>query len=252
MMWVCAVAWAFEPVVEELDGGRVDWTSLRLVASASGAPASGAVATPEVMEGDARSKLGPRMLELAREVRVDSARMAADVLDLEDPVADRVAGNLSLWEVFEVRYFTSGKVEMDGALPLHAWLRPALASWAEGEERATTGDAVVTGLVVDARGLAVRPAVAPRIEDPTGGVLYSVATLTELAASQRGPAVYVRDPADVAAARRAGEAPLIVKAASVKAGTDLVLDAAGAAQVRDAAALAPFLLHGQVVVVVDR
>ncbi|MFZ5482222.1 MAG: hypothetical protein ACOZNI_36005 [Myxococcota bacterium] len=251
MIWA-TVAHGMEPVVEELDGGHVDWTRLQLVASATGEPASGAVATPEVMEGDARSKLGPRMLELARRVRVDASRTTADVLDARDAVADRVADNLALWEVYEVRYFTSGRVEMEGALPLQAWLRPALADWAAGEERPTTGDAAVTGLVVDARGLAVKPALAPRIEDAAGEALYTIQTLTELAASQRGPVVYVRDPADVHAARRAGEAPLVVRAAGVADGTDLVLGEEAARKVRDAAAQAPFLLHGNVVVVVDR
>jgi hypothetical protein len=96
----------------------------------------------------------------------------------------------------------------------------------------------------------VKPALAPRIEGPGGQVLYSVQGMTELAASQRAPVVYVSDPADVAAARRAGAQPLFVRAVSVDAGTDLVLGATDSARVSDAAALAPFLLQGSVVVVV--
>jgi hypothetical protein len=243
-------ALAFEPVVEELSNGRIDWTSLRLLASAEGVPSSGVIVNLETLEGDARQRLGPRMLAMARQVRITSDTTAATLLDAGDAVADRLDDNLALWEVYEVRYYTSGGVQMDGALPLQAWLRPALVSLADGKDRSSPATGTITGLVVDARGLTVKPALAPRIEGPGGQVLYSVQGMTELAASQRAPVVYVSDPADVAAARRAGAQPLFVRAVSVDAGTDLVLGATDSARVSDAAALAPFLLQGSVVVVV--
>jgi hypothetical protein len=251
MMLLVSAAWAFDPVVEELsDGARIDWTALQLEAGATGTP-GGANASLETMEGDARTRLGPRMLALARQVRVTSDRTGGDVLDAGDPVADRLDDNLALWEVTETRYFTSGRVEIDGALPLQAWLRPALASWAKGREEGTTPATTPTGLVVDARGLAVKPAIAPKVEGPGGEVLYAAETLTALAATQRGPVVYVRDPADPAAAKRAGEQPLFVRATATDKGVDLVLSAEDAAAVRKAAETAPFLLGARVVVVVS-
>lgn len=251
MIALMTLAWAFEPVVEELDGGRVDWTAGRLLASAEGVHSTGAMSDVEAMEGSARQRLGPRMLELAREVRVASDLYAGDLLDATDPVADRLDANLALWEVFETRYFTSGALEMDGALPLQPWLRPALTARAKGKDRPGPAAGGATGLVIDARGLAVKPAVAPRVLDAGGGVLYALETLTVYAASLRGPAVYVTDPADPAGVRRAGETPLFLRAAAVKDGCDLQLSDADAAALRQAAETSPFLLNGQVVVVVS-
>lgn len=244
--------WAFEPVMEELADGRIDWTSLRLLASAEGVPSSGVLVNLEALEGDARQRLGPRMLAMARRVRVSAELTAADLLDARDLVADRIDDNLMLWEVFEVRYYMSGGVEMEGALPLQAWMRPALVSLAKGKDRTTPATAPTSGLVVDARGLDVSPALSPRLQGPTGDPLYSVATMTVLAASQRTPVVYVTDPADIAASKRAGIQPLFVRARSVNASTDLVLDAEDAARVAAAAAESPFLLQGNVVVVVSQ
>jgi hypothetical protein len=247
--WIGSAA-AFEPVVEELQGGRIDWTALRLLASSEGVPSSGVMVNLETLEGDARQRLGPRMLALARQVRVTSTMTAGDLLDGGDAVADRLDDNLALWEVEEVRYYTSGGVAMDGALPLHAWMRPALVHLAAGKDRSGPATVPITGLVIDARGLTVKPALAPKVEGAAGEVLYGAEAMTELSASQRAPVVYVTDPADIAAARRAGAQPVFVKAAAVKDGTDLVLDAADAARLTQAAAEAPFLLQGNVVVVV--
>ncbi|MDP2306496.1 MAG: hypothetical protein Q8P18_10765 [Pseudomonadota bacterium] len=245
-------AWAFDPVIQELSEGRIDWTALRLLASAEGVPSGGVLVNLETLEGDARQRLGPRMLAMARKVRISADLTAADLLDAKDAVADRIDDNLMLWEVYEVRYYMSGGVEMEGALPLQAWLRPALVSLAKGKDRTTPATAPTSGLVIDARGLDLSPALSPRLQGPGGETLYSVAAMTVLAASQRTPVVYVTDPADVAAGRRAGGQPLFVRAQSVTAKTDLVLDAADAARVAQAAVDAPFLLQGNVVVVVDK
>ena len=104
---LCALALATDPVLQPLSAGNVDWTGLRLLASSEGVPSSGVMINLETLEGDARSRLGPKMLKLAREVRITSSLTAGDLLDARDAVADRVDDNLSLWEVYEVRYYAS-------------------------------------------------------------------------------------------------------------------------------------------------
>lgn len=251
LLLLCGLSHAVEPVIEDLSEGRVDWTTLRLLASAEGVPSSGVLVNLETLEGDARQRLGPRMLALARNVRVTSTLTAGDILDARDAVADRLDDNLALWEVYEARYYLSGGVTLEGALPLHPWLRPALVSLAKGKDRTAPPTDPTTGLVVDARGLDVAPALAPRLLDGAGNELYGVSAVTVMAASQRAPVVYVRDPADGAAAKRAGAQPLFVRAVAVQEGCDLVLDAADVTRLAAASGNAPFLLQGNVVVVVS-
>lgn len=249
MILLVASAFALDPVVETLDDGAVDWTNLRLIVHGASGGATGAMSNLEAAEGDARDKLEPQVQRLARAVRVDRSRLAGALLDAGDAVADRLDSNLSLWEVYEARYFASGAVELDAALGLQAWLRPALVTFAHTPERPPQQGGA-SGLLIDARGLDVKCALAPELFDAAGTHLFGIGDMTAYAASQHGPVIYVADPADAAAARRAGPTPIFVKADHVQDGTDLVLSAEDAAEVRAAAAASEFLLHGNVVVVV--
>jgi hypothetical protein len=245
-----ALAGGADPLWEDLGGGRVDWAGETVVSTARG-ERGGNVAGLEMMEGSARTQLGPRMLTMARRVRVRSDATADDLLGAGDLIADRLDDNLATWEATEVRYHTGGDVEVDGALGLHGWLRPALVLMVTGRERATPVTGTVTGLVVDARGLRVRPCVAPRVLDGGGQALYSLEVLTPSAAAARSPAQWVGDAGDHRAARRAGENPVFARAKDVVDGCDVVLADADAAAVRREAESAPFLLGGYVVIVVD-
>ena len=74
--------------------------------------------------------------------------------------------------------------------------------------------------------------------------------MTAYAASQHGPVLYVADPGDPVAAKRAGATPLFMRVDHVQDGTDLVLSAGDASELRTAALTSDLLVHGNVVVVV--
>lgn len=248
MILLITLVWALEPVTEDLDGGAVDWTALQITATARGTASTGALSSRSNNEGDALSQLGRRMLDLVPLVRVSASETGKDILGADDVVADRVDERLSAWQIAEARYLPSGVVELDAALALQPLFRPAMVARAKGKERPPVAGGP-TGLVIDARDVDLSPAIAPRVEDPSGGLLYGVETMSDYTASQRLPVVYVRDPADVAAVRRAGAEPLFVHATAAVNGTDLVVSAEDAARVRGAAATGDFLLHANVVVV---
>lgn len=242
---------AMDPVVEPLGDGFVNWTALELDASATGLPPAGGAMTWEILEDDARGRLGPTMLALSRKLRFDAHSTFGDLLAKADDLSDRLDDNLSLWDVYESRYYTSGSVQIDGSLSLQDLLRPALVRAAKGKDRTSPPTGSTSGLVIDARGLALHPCMAPELRTADGTLLYGIASLTEAAASARGPVVYVRDPADVVAARRAGAQPLFVRAMGVVDEANLTVSDQDAAAVRTAAEAAPFLLTGSVVIVVD-
>jgi hypothetical protein len=241
---------AIPHLVEPLAEARIDWTDLRMEATESGAHTTGAITNVETVEADARSRLGVRFLDLSRSVRVTPTLTAADVLDGGDSVAGRVGRNSATWHTVEVRYFTGGAVEVDASLGLHEWLRPALVSMARGADRTSPPTGSVTGVMIDARGLGVQASVAPTVRAVGGEVLYDAASMTPLAAGQRSPVVWAADAADARAARRAGSAPILVRAVDADGGVIIVSDA-DAATVRAAATEAPFLLNGMVSVVID-
>ena len=162
MLIFVATVCAYEAVIEPVGGGYIDWTGMRIVAKSVGRPTTGAMTHVEALEGNARAQLGPRFAEASRNVRIDRDRLAAAIVDGGDAVADRLDANLALWEVYEARYLASGGVELDAALGLQAWLRPALVTMA-GAAEVSRPQGGATGLVIDARGLDLRPAVAPEV-----------------------------------------------------------------------------------------
>lgn len=107
-----------------------------------------------------------------------------------------------------------------------------------------------TGLIIDARGLKVQPAMAPRIlkADGTGRVDFSQLI-------EKGMASYYRDMGAARADSRAGSNPLVIRAIGVYrravATTDVVISDADAAKLLAEDARAHFLKQMRVVFVVD-
>jgi hypothetical protein len=109
-----------------------------------------------------------------------------------------------------------------------------------------------TGVVVDARGLGAEGALAPRLLSPEGAELFGVGMVLEKTARGQTPVQYVSDPADPRAWKRAGESPLLLRAAAVRDEVDLVLTAEDAVRLATVTARDTTLLaQARVVLVLD-
>lgn len=238
-------------VVQPVPSGRINWTRSTLVVEAEGISNTGAWKDVRVIEQSAFSLLEPRMEELARQVRYSADSTAEDLLRRGDGVAQALEENLGSWTVSETRYYGSGRVELVAELDLKSWMRPALMSQAAGVNDTPDGAMRTSGVVVDARGLQVRPALAPRLVGPDGGEIFGARSLSEESASTLSPVIWVHDPAHPEAVERAGDAPVFLRATSVEGGSDLVLDRDDATRLRMLAANGTLLAQARVVVVVD-
>ena len=112
-----------------------------------------------------------------------------------------------------------------------------------------------TGLIIDARGLKVQPAMAPRILKADGTPLYGVGDFDLDKVVEQGLASYYRDMDAARADKRTGNNPLIVRPIGVYrravATTDVVLSDADAAKLLAEDAKTRFLRQLKVVFVVD-
>ena len=239
-----------QPIQEAFPGGYVDWTRGVLVVSSSGSQSAGAPKALQVTEQEALNRLQAQVQDEQRLVRLDSDQKVGDRMQAGDPVAGLLLESSGNFIISEARYYSSGRVELTAELPLHGWLRPALvdaAAGKAGQELATE----YTGVLIDARGLSLRPSVAPKIKDPQGLVLYGLSSLTPQTAGERMPVRWVGDPADPEAIERAGERPLILSASSAARGGDIVLDEEQAARLVQVTRGTSLLLQARVVVVAD-
>ncbi len=110
------------------------------------------------------------------------------------------------------------------------------------------GEKSSTGLVIDARGLKVTPALAPRVLGADGKSLYSVDSLSADARKTSGVASYVQSLDEAKKNMKAGDKPMILKATEAK-GTDLVLADADVQKLNSTNT--SFLSEGRVIVVTN-
>lgn len=108
-----------------------------------------------------------------------------------------------------------------------------------------------TGVVIDGRGLGLRPALLPKIVDAHGREIYVGQVVTRTNAVEQGVAGYAKDVHAAANNFRVTDNPVVVKGirASGAAKTDIVLSGADAQTLRDLSAKGEFLQYCRVIIV---
>jgi hypothetical protein len=110
---------------------------------------------------------------------------------------------------------------------------------------------VATGLVIDGRGLGLRPALLPRIVDQHGQEVYVGQVVTRTNAVEQGVAGYAKDVTAAANNFRVTDNPAVIKGlkASGNAKTDIVIGQADAQSLRQMSAQGDFLQYCRVIIV---
>jgi len=251
------LVWAGEakPVVEEIPGGQINWTTMQLEISARSDRTVGAWKNVRVQEQDALDQLAPLIDQAARSIRFDPRRLADDLFSPDEggappSVIRRLDDGLRSWRIRETRYLSNGGVEMDAVFEVHSWLRPMLLSQSKPTATTPVADGP-TGVVVDARHTDFSPCLAPEVLTQAGDPLIHPQRVHAEVLRSRAPVLYVLDPADPLAAKRAGTHPIFVTAAEATANCTLVLTA-GDGQVHDnSPGFADAVANGRVVLVVS-
>ena len=133
--------------------------------------------------------------------------------------------------------------QLSSILPDSPMYNPAL--------NATTGR--YDGLVVDARGLGLKPALLNRLVTAKGEVIYDPSKSSQKALSEHGAAVYASDAGEAKGmlAKRGAVKPLVVKASAVARSTDAELGPIEAGAVFFSNRYTSFLESARVVFVLD-
>jgi len=110
---------------------------------------------------------------------------------------------------------------------------------------------VATGLVVDGRGLGLRPALLPRIIDAQGQEVYVGQVVTRTNAVEQGVAGYAKDVNAAANNFRVTDNPAVIKGVRVSgaARTDIVVAQADAQMLRSLGNKGDFLENCRVIIV---
>jgi hypothetical protein len=227
------------PYVETVRDGYVDWGEGTVAAWGRALSIEGAHAVPEGEQVQLAAELDGRrnLLAIVQNLRANAEFRIGDRPD----VVERVQGIVRGAKVLKRRQGKGRFYEVLVSAPLHGVegisysiheatsAAPAGGSGAgapEGAASSGAAEGATTGIVIDARGTGLQPALLPRIVDESGAVVASPATVNQADLRERGMAAYATLPAGASAWRgRVGGSPLWVRAVPAS----LVLEGGGPA-----------------------
>ena len=264
VLMVGAMVWAQGEVVQQFDQGSINWSTGKVVAVGIGAPPSkpANMAQARAMARRAAITVARRnLLEISQGVQVDSMTLVKDFTVKSDIIRTSVQGVVRNAQVIDTAYMSDGSVEVTMVMSLggefaNVILPPPPVGTVfplppPGTEMPTSQ--VYTGMVIDARGLGARPAMAPKIVDESGKEIYGSAMVNREFAVQQGMVGYAKDLSAAQGNNRVTDRPVTIKAlrTSGAARVDVVISDSDAAKLTSAAENLSFLQKCRVMVVLD-
>jgi hypothetical protein len=244
--------------------GKVDWTTGVLTAVGIGAPPAqpaNAAQARAMAERAAQVVAYRNMLEAVKGVRVDSTTTVENFIVTSDAIRTEVSGIIQGAMIMDKKYMSDGSVEVTVGMKLTGALADALLpktlptppTGLTGALTPGTPGQLYTGLIVDARGLGVKPAMAPKILNEDGKEVYGSAWINRDYAVREGMVGYLKDPVQAQMNPRVADKPLMVKALKVlgDARVDMVITNADAAMLHNASENLSMLQKCRVIILVD-
>jgi len=204
------------------------------------------------------------LLEIVQGVRIDANTVVKDFMTESDVIRASVEGLVKGSKVMNKEYLSDGTVEVTVRMNLSGRLSQTIMPKAFDKQPesappppppvvpAPSGD-IFTGLVIDARGLAARPAMSPKVVDENGKEVYGSMNVDRQYAIQQGMTGYARDLTAAQSNPRVTNNPVSVK--GVKADgpgkCDIVISNADAAKIRASGENLSFLKKCRVMIVLD-
>lgn len=269
-------------VIESMGTGGVDWTTGVITATGLGAPPENAVnrAQARAMAERAAFVVATRnLLEVVKGIRVDSATLVENMILTSDAIKTEVSGFIQGAQVMRKQVNPDGSVEVMVGMKLTGDLLntlmpkqtgggqpvvpPAPASPAQAPSASVpstpspsapaSAGAAYTGLIIDARGTGVRPAMVPKIRNEEGREVYGSAFVNRQYAVEQGMVGYLKDVGAAQANPRVTDRPLLVKALKTDGPnrTDLVISNSDAQVLHGMKEHLSFLEKTRVMVVLD-
>lgn len=255
-------------VAEAQTNGSVDWVNRIVKAKGIGAP------NPNMPEAAARpaairaaQQLALRnALELIKGISLNSATTIANSMVESDVVNTSISGFVKGFQ-FEANphYMSDGTVEIEVSLPIDGangfgqTLFGGQVNLVSETPTATftptgAGTGAYTGLIIDAKGLSIKPALMPKILNETDKEIYGSAYVSREFAIKYGMCGYAKSLDNAKQlSDRIGKNPCMVK--GIKAAgankADIVISNADADVVQGAAKNLKFLSECRVVVILD-
>ncbi len=263
-----------QDLIEQVASGSLNWSKGLIVSKGIGAPPQEYYGSPQARPmalQAARLEAMRNILEAVQGVRIDSSTLVRNFAAESYVIMAKVEGMVRNAKVVKQEYMTDGTVEVTVEMSLLGGfaqlvlpseikqveaIKPLAGNKANekaaGSHSASASD-VYTGLVVDAKGLKVKPALSPKIFDENNQEVYGSAYVSREYAVQQGMSGYSKDIKAAQVNPRVTGNPLIVKGLRSEGpgSSDIVISNSDASKLRSASESLSFLKKCRVMIVVD-
>jgi hypothetical protein len=243
-----------DSVTQTVGHGQIDWSQKTITATGSGAPNLKApnVAVARLgAERAAKMDALRNILEAVKGVRISGDESAGEMMEDAPEVKARIEGIVRKFKVLDTKYYSDGGVDVVVQVPIDGLLTETLVPDAGGKAgHAAATQGATTGVIINANGLSVTPALAPRVVDDAGREIYGAQVVTADALKKHGVAGYAGSVELAMKDVRVAGKPLVVRAQKLAkaGGSDLVITAEDGAKLTK---LASLLANGKVIIVTD-
>jgi len=205
------------------------------------------------------------LLETVKGMAINSETTVENAMIASDVINTQVSGIVRNFKVVNTRYMSTGDVEVDVEIPLSGVLSDALLPMQQGGPMMPGQNfpidpsflpqqsGVFTGLIIDARGTGLRPAMAPKILDEQGNEVYGSGYVSRDYAVQIGVVGYEKDINRAKTNERVTDNPLIIKGIKSSGANraDLVISNSDAQMVLAAAKNLNFMEQCKVMIILE-
>ncbi len=247
----------------------VDWNNGLAIAVGTGAPATWAKTAAQKnisATRAARLDAARNLMELIKGVHLNTATDIQGAMVANDTVQTSIQGRLfGIRPAERPRYFSDGSVQVKLEARLREIIPEGLYLDSQGPPRELGGplgspagsplntSQAYTGLIIDARGTGIQPAVAPKVYDPQEREVYGSAYVSREFAVSQGMVGYVKSIEAASATDRVRGNPAVIKAEQAVGANkaDVVISQADADALRAIAQQQTFLREARVMIVLD-
>ena len=250
-------------VIEQKEKGSINWSRGVVRAKGIGIPQTKMSENSNartVALTDAKLNAFRIILEIIRELRINGTIIVGDYAIQDPAIMSKIENMVKNAKVVKKEYLTDGtvKIEMEvnlrggfSQLVLPKDIKPLDSITLVTMNKASAP--VFTGLVVDAKGLGVRPVMVPRILDENNQEVYGSAFVSREYAVQQGMSGYARNLKEILDNQRVADHPLVVKGLKTSGPgcSEIVISNADASKLRSTSKSLYFMKKCRVIIVVD-
>lgn len=244
-------------LVQPLADAEINWTEMTIRAKGKVQPLSEEITNKAVAtlsaERSAKIVAIRKIVKALYMVRLSSSALVEDLAEGSEYISSRLAQISRGATIVERAESPEGDLEITVEAPISAAILRTVILQTGSVNVPVEGEALYTGLIVDARGLLIKPALSPRLLDASGNELYSSSLASMEEILKRGLISYEQDLSSAMDSERTGDNPYIVKGlrTSYSGNSDLVISATDAAPLKGTSKNLGFLLECRVTFIVD-